>query len=75
MIVIIQLYIPLTNPIGSMIYLHTLGEKWPREQGKWLGKYSSPMDPLTNVENHVGTVDGQNPAPARMMIIPLFLGF
>ena len=22
-----------------------------------------------------GTVDGQNPAPPRMMIIPLFLGF
>jgi len=23
----------------------------------------------------VGTVDGQNPAPPRMMIIPLFIGF
>jgi len=25
--------------------------------------------------NRGGTVDGQNPAPPRMMIIPLFIGF
>ena len=28
---------------------------------------------LSSVRTH--TVDGQNPAPPRMMIIPLFIGF
>jgi len=27
------------------------------------------------IQFHITTVDGRNPAPPRMMIIPLFIGF
>ena len=30
---------------------------------------------LWGMGNDLATVDGQNPAPPRMMIIPLFIGF
>ena len=30
---------------------------------------------MMNLRKLRGTVDGQNPAPPRMMIIPLFIGF
>ena len=33
---------------------------------------ASPKNPVNDLD--FDTVDGQNPAPARMMIIPLFIG-
>ena len=37
-------------PIGSKYGLFTYmnGEKWPHSRGKWLGKYSRPMDVSEN---------------------------
>jgi len=38
-------------------------------------KYQSLETELKSMEKGCDTVDGQNPAPPRMMIIPLFIGF
>ena len=51
-----------------MEYLPTLCETCPHSRGN-VSKYSRPME-------HLGhTVDGQNPAPPRMMTIPLSIVF
>jgi len=35
----------------------------------------STLDDARNIDIDIDTVDGRNPAPPRMMIIPLFTGF
>ena len=59
---------------------HSLQEKITRvsfEMLKWVKKtypknYLGPQSPF---KTKYSTVDGQNPAPPRMMIIPWFIGF
>jgi len=50
-----------------------LAETAPKSEEN--GRHGNKRRPLFLGFDFFDTVDGQNPAPPRMMIIPLFIGF
>ena len=72
-----------TNPTISgnqeMDWLQNQGDeqKYLQKLPFWTLKNERFLDVLGTIstKNMGDTVDGQNPAPPRMMIIPLFIGF